>query len=145
MRIPASRIITFADGRYKRDSSGRPAIIWPVLNSERELVDTLAWHVETPTRWWLRYADDCPLLGARQLAVARYFGDSIQLHPTPQHWLLAHGKGVVILRWDFDYRGLFEGVPSVECDCSALKTRIRDSFRRWEPLVISTWKVRHVA
>lgn len=143
LRLPAARITTSADGTYKREPSGRPAIIWPVRDSERETVNLVAWHVETPTRWWMLYGDDCPLLGARQLAVARYFGDSIRLHPTPQEWLLANRDGVVILRWNIDYRDIFDGVASVGCDCPALGTRFRDSLRRWEPLLTS--EARHGA
>lgn len=140
--IPAARIITSADGRYRRDPSGRPAIIWPVRDSERELVDTVAWHVETPTRWWMLYGDDCPLLGARQLAIARYFGDAIELHPTPQHWLLAHRRGVVILRWDVDYADTFEGVGAVHCCNSEFEHRFQQALRAWEPdIVVGTSRV----
>ena len=143
MRIPAARITTTADGIYRRDPSGRPAIIWPVRNSEREFVDTVAWHVETPAHWWMFYGDDCALLGARQLAMARDYGHAIRLHRTPQEWLLANRDGVVILRWDIDYRDFFDGVASVGCDCPALETRFRDSLRRWEPLLTS--EARHAA
>ena len=142
--IPAARIITSADGRYRRDPSGRPAIIWPVRDSERELVDLVAWHVEAPGHWWLFYADDCPLLGARQLAVARYFGDSIELHPTPQDWLLASRQGVVILRWDVNYRDIFEGVGTVQCCSVDFESRFRQALRAREPATIVR-KMRHVA
>ncbi len=136
LRLPAARIVTSADGTYKCDPNGRPALIWPVRNTERELVDTVAWHIETPGHWWMHYGDDCPLLGARQLAIARYFGDAIELHPTPHDWLLAHGNGVVILRWDVDYRDVFEGVGTVQCCSVNFEHRFRRALRALEPDIV---------
>ena len=144
MRIPAARIRADKDGTFRRDPEGEPAIIWPVLDSDREIVNLVAWHVETPTRWWLFYADDCPLLGARQLAVARYFGDPVQLHPTPQHWVLANRQGVVILRWDIDYHDVFDGVGSVQCCSVDFEHRFRQALRAREPATIVR-EMRHAA
>ena len=137
LRLPAARIVTSADGTYKCDPNGRPALIWPVRNTERELVDTVAWHVETPTHWWMYFGDDCPLLGARQLAVACYFGDAIELHPTPQSWLLALGRGVVILRWNYlDLDLLFDGVGTVHCCSFDFEHRFRQALRAREPDIV---------
>ena len=144
--IGAARIVPSADGTYRPDPAGQWAAICPVRNSNLKLVDCVAWHVEMSGRWWLRHGDECPLLGARQLAVARYFGEVIQLHSTPEDWLLALGRGVAILKWDVDYRDLFDGVARVECDSPALQERLRDALRRWEPSVtIKPSEVRRAA
>ena len=53
LRLPAARITTSADGTYKREPSGRPAIIWPVRNNKHEPIGNVAgravarMHVET--------------------------------------------------------------------------------------------------
>ena len=47
--LPAARIATSADGTYRRSPTGNPAIILPVRNVERELVDTVGNDVERKT------------------------------------------------------------------------------------------------
>jgi len=137
LRLPAARIVTSADGTYRRSPTGRLATYQHVRNAERELVDFVAWYVEKPTIWWMLYGDDCPLLGARQLAIACYFGDAIELHPTPQSWLLALGRGVVILRWDYlDLDLLFDGVGTVHCCSFDFEHRFRQALRAREPDIV---------
>ena len=89
------------------------------------------------------YADDCWLLGSRQLAVAAYHGDAIRLHSTPERWLRAGRVGVVILNWGIDCRDLFEGVERVECNSPQLEQMLRRGLRRWEPPLASVREAAH--
>ena len=133
--IGAARIVPSADGTYRPDPSGQWAVILPVRDREGELCDLAAWFPNQPERWWLRFGDATPLLGARALAVAAYFGDPIELFPTPEQWALAGGRGCAALNWCAPIGDLFEGVSRVECDSPALQVRLRDTLRRWEPPV----------
>ena len=143
--IAAARIITAGDGTYRPDTSGEWAAILAVHDQDGEVADLCAWFLDQPSRWWLYYGDEMPILGARALAVAAYFGDPIRLHSTPERWLLARGDGVVILRWDVDCRELFEGVSHVECDCPQLQRRFHQALRSWEPPVSIVGEARHAA
>ena len=134
--IPAARIITSADGRYRRDPSGWPAIIWPVRDSERELVDLVAWHVETPGHWWLFYRDEAIILGIRTLAIARDFKEPIVLHSTPQQWLLTGRTGVCVLRWNVPLQETLGDIPEITCDSAWLKRRLQKALRKNEPKMI---------
>ena len=107
--LGATRIITSSEGTYKPAPDGDYAAILPVCDIDGEIVDLCAWFVDAPGRWWLRHGDECFVLGARALGRAAYFGDPIELHATPQAWMLAGGLGTCILRWDIDLRDWFEG------------------------------------
>ncbi len=125
--IGAARIVVASDGTYRPDTAGQYAVIIAVHDQDREIADLCAWFPDRPGRWWLRYADEAPILGARALAMARYFGEAIKLYSTPERWLLVRGDGVVILRWSVDYRDLFDGVGRVECDSPPTRTPVPPS------------------
>ena len=143
--LGATRIVTSADGTYTPESDGDYAAIVPVHDVNHELVDLLAWHVGSPGRWWRRFAA-WPVLGARDLAKARYYHDPVVLHSTPDAWVLAGGEGVCLLDWHLDLRPLFQGVSAVRCDSQTLAARFQTAMRRWEPkTTISRVKTRHAA
>ena len=143
--IGAARIAPSADGTYRPDPTGELAYILGVFDVDHELVDLLAWHVGSPGRWWRRFAA-WPVLGARELAKARYYHDPVVLHSTPDAWVLAGGDGVCLLDWHLDLRPLFEGVSAVRCDSQTLAARFQTAIRRWEPkITISRVETRHAA
>ena len=117
----------------------------PVEGEVYDIVDLLAWLPDKPETWWLRRGNETPILGARNLAIAAYFGDKITLHPNPQDWLLAGGHGVCVLKWSWPLDNLFEGVGAVECDSPQLQERFVKALRRWEPPVFARQEVLHVA
>ncbi len=133
MRLPAARICTFSDGTFRRSSEGEPALIWPVVDCDREMVDLVAWDVDTPSRWWLLYRDEAVVLGARTLAISRYFQEPITFHSTPQQWLLAGRTGVCVLRWNVPLHEILEGVPQITCDSPRLKRLLQKALRQSEP------------
>lgn len=143
--IGAARIVALPNGRYRPIDDGELAYILGVFDVDHELVDLLAWHVGSPGRWWRRFAA-WPVLGARELAKARYYHDPVVLHSTPDAWVLAGGDGICLLDWHLDLRPLFEGVSAVRCDSQTLAARFQTAMRRWEPRVtISRVEVRRAA
>ena len=161
-----AKISTDADGRYRPEPSGEWAAIVPVRDRYSNLCDLVAWLPDEPQRWWLRNGDETPILGTEALALAAWDGRSIDLHSTPEHWLLAKSgtcirppgvctvecdtcalpRGACVLRWDLDLRELFEGVTRVNCDCPELERRLLRSLRGWEPRVTAgRQEVRHAA
>ena len=144
LEFGASRIVTAADGTYRPDTEGEWAAALGVHDQDGELADLVAWFPDRPGRWWLRYGE-VVVLGARALAVARYFNDPTTLHGTPQSWALARGKGVCVLRWDVDLWELFDGIARVDC-VPNLADRLRRSLRQWEPVLPApARRVRHAA
>ena len=139
------RIVTAADGTYRRDRDGLPAATLAVRDRYGELCDFLAWIPPARSPWWLLHGGETPILGARALALAAYFGDTVRLYSTPEAWAVAGGDDVVILKWDVDCGELFEGVARVECDCPELQQRLRQMLRRWEPTLVTVREVSHAA
>ena len=142
-RWPAARIRTSKDGTFRRDPEGEPALIWPVFDSDDDMVDLVAWDVDAPSRWWLLYRDEAIVLGAHTLAIARYFQEPIILHSVPQQWLVTGRTGVCVLRWDVPLPEILEGVPEITCDSAWLKRRLQKALRQNEPKMIV--EARHAA
>ena len=134
--LGATRIITSAEGTYTPAPDGDYAAILPVHDAEGELANLVAWSPDAPGHWWLRYSDECFILGARALEVAAYFHDPIELQGTPQVWAIEGGKGACVLRWDVDLRPWFEGLKRVDCH-AAVASRLRQNLRAWEPVTRS--------
>ena len=66
-----ARIETKDDGTYVVDPHGKLAALVPVRDRYGELVDLVAWFPDNPSAWWLRYGDECPVLGSRALGYGR--------------------------------------------------------------------------
>ncbi len=132
-----ARIETRPDGTFRPSEVGEWAVTVGVDDREGRLVDFVAWFFASESRWWLRDNDQCPVLGAEELALAVDCGKTIRLHSTPEGWLRGRGRGVCILRWDLHLAPLFGGVKQIECDGLDLERRLRAMLRRWEPEVVT--------
>ncbi len=137
------------DGTWRADPSGFPAVLMAVHDRYGELVDLVAWSPDKPSAWRLRFGDECPILGAADLAQAAWYQESVSLYSTPERWLRArrrahaggrldhqggdHRQAICILHWGVDMGPLFEGVTTVSCDSPELHDRFRNSLRAWEP------------
>ena len=142
----AACIAPAGDGTFTFNKDGEPAVVIGVEDRDGVLCDLVAWLPEDPGRWWLRHADEMPILGARELAVAAYFGDPIALYATPEQWLIAGRRGACVLMWDAPLRDLFEGVASICCNSLELRGRLRKALRQSEPrLAVARREVRHGA
>ena len=139
------RIETNTDGHFEFAPNGESVILTRVHDRHGEVVDFVAWRPDEPGSWWLRRGDETPILGARNLAMAAYYGDPITLHPTPQDWLLAGWKGACIIKWSWPLDDLFEGVGEIWCDSEPLRQKMIAAWRRWEPPVIVRQEVRYAA
>ena len=134
-RFGVARILPRSDGRYRLDPSGGWAVIVEVNDADGDLVDLCAWLVSDETKWWLRYGGEVSILGARNLAVANYFGEPITLCSTPERWLFTQGVGICIINWATAARECFENVARVDVDQPALGRRFLQFIRHWEPRV----------
>ena len=148
--IRLAHIRIMSGGRFELDPAGAEAIMLTVegivddlMGMSIEPVDLVAWLPASPWRWALRFRT-APILGEVTLDRARFHGDAIALHATPERWCEAKGQGVCVLDWKVDLRPLFEKVSSVECDSDHLAKRLRAAFRAFEPAV-KNCEARHAA
>lgn len=135
-----ARIEPLANGTYRPADEGEWAVVVAVHDRHNELVDLVAFFPDDPTRWWLRYGDDCPVLGCGDLATAAYFGDPITLYSAPEAYLFAHARPArgwiaCVLDWSVDLGPLFDGVRRVEIGGLDLAHRFLKAVRRGEPVV----------
>ncbi len=133
LRLTAVRIVTEDDGTYSVDPRGRLAALIPVRDRWGEIVDAVAFFPEEPEQWWLRYGDETPILGAEALAYAAWEHQPLMLWETPLQWLLQHRSGSVVLDWGVDLRTIFEDIPTVACQSTALSDRLRQNFLKFGP------------
>ncbi|MEE9249741.1 MAG: hypothetical protein V3U93_01260 [Alphaproteobacteria bacterium] len=139
-----TRVEPRPDGTFRPSEDGQWALTLGVDDREGRLVDFVAYFLNNPGRWWLRFRDETPFLGARDLAFAADCGKSIRLFSTPDTWLraqLRHGdhEAVCVLNWGVDLCPLFDGIEAVVCNTPGLARRLREKLREWEP------EVRHAA
>ncbi len=134
LRLTAVRIVTEDDGTYSVDPHGRLAALIPVRDRWGEIVDAVAFFHDSPQRWWLRFNDEVPILGARALAMAAWERQPLTLWETPLQWLLKHRSGAVVLDWGVDLRTLFEEIPTINCQSKALSDRLQRNFLEFGPL-----------
>ncbi len=139
--LSLGRVRFLDDGTWRVDPTGAPAVLIPVHDRGDFVADVIAYHLDDPSEWWLRYGDSCPLLGARALARAAYHQDPVKLCSTPERWLIGQRRApsapspVCILDWGVGLGPLFDGVSHVECDSPALCDRFRKALRSWEPTI----------
>ena len=158
--VSLGRVRFSDDGSWRADPSGAPAVLASVHDRYGDLVDLVAWLPDKPSAWWLRYGDECPILGAADLAQAAWYQEPVSLYSTPESWLRArcrardgdhhHQEGdrrrCCILRWGLDLTALFAGVRVVHCETAELEHRLLRLFRAWEPKTSSAPEVqRHAA
>ena len=135
--VSLGRVRFLADGTWRADPAGTPAVLIPVHDRDGVAVDIIAYHLDDPSEWWLRYGDSCPILGAQALAVAAYHHDPVRLCSTPERWLLSRRRPtpppVCVLDWGVELGPLFEGVSTVVPDNHELHDRFQRALRSWEP------------
>ncbi len=151
--VSLGRVAFLADGTWRADPAGAPAVLVPVHDRYGELADLIAWSPDKPSAWWLRYGDECPILGAADLAQTAWYQEPVFLYSTPERWLRARGsrlyhegdhldhqggnhhQAICILHWGVELGPLFEGVSRIECDSPELRDRFRKAIRSWEPKI----------
>ena len=144
--LSLGRVAFLDDGTWRADPSGAPAVLIPVHDRDGVAVDIIAYHLDDPSEWRLRYGDCCPILGAEALAMAAYHRDPVTLCSTPERWLLARshpGAGVhlhhqggdetCVLDWGVDLGPLFAEVSHIQCDSVGLHDQMQRAIRSWEP------------
>ena len=144
-RLTAIRIVDENDGTYSVDPHGRLAALIPVRDRWGELVDIVAFIQDEPEQWWCRYGDETPILGAKALAYAAWERQPLVLWETPLQWLLQHRSGSVVLDWGADLRTIFEDIPAVNCQSTALSDRLQRNFLKFGPRLTVRTGVGHLS
>ncbi len=139
--LSLGRVAFLDDGTWRADPSGAPAVLIPVHDRDGVAVDIIAYHLNDPSEWRLRFGDECPILGAADLAQAAWYQEPVSFYSTPERWLIGRRRApsvpspVCILDWGVELEPLFEGVSRVECDSPELRDRFRKAIRSWEPKI----------
>lgn len=136
----AYHILTQDDGTFRlcsKDSGGMVAAVLAVCDRYGEQGDLVAWAIDNPTRWWLRYGDLTPVLGSRHLAWANDERSDATLHGSPEGWMLAGMKGACVIDWGVDLRALFEDIPRIYCDTNELREHLGKALRRHAPRLLT--------
>ena len=126
--LTAIRIVTTGNGTYRVDPRGELAVLVPVRDRWGELIDAVAFFQDDPGRWWLRFGDESPILGARTLARAAWEHQPLILWETPLQWLLKRRRGCCVLDWGANLRPLFDEIPEIACQSGALSERLQRNF-----------------
>lgn len=126
--------IAIDGGRWSRRFRGERAIVLPIVGAESgELVDLVAFRLETPRSFW-SYAGAAPLLGQHSLERAAYFEEPLFVHESPLDWLKAGMTGVVILDWTRYWPGYLAGIPALRFLDDNFARRARDLLSRPLPI-----------
>ena len=142
--LSLGRVRFLADGTWRADPSGFPAVLMAVHDRYGEPVDLVAWSPDKPSEWRLRFGDECPILGAADLAQAAWYQEPVSLYSTPERWLLSRRRPtpppVCVLDWGVELGPLFDGVSHVECDSVGLRDQMQRALRLWEPEITAPGK-----
>ena len=139
------RIEPRPDGMFRPTESGQWAVTLGVDDCEGRLIDFVAYFLNAPGRWWLR-RNEIPILGAEAISRAEFSRRPLSLYETPHAWLLARGRGAVVLDWGCDLHEIFKLVPRIHCQSAGLKDRLRRSFWKSLPKITAPRKeMRHAA
>ena len=102
-----ARVSTIGGRCYTPSPAGDVLVILPVWAGPAPsifqavetpaLADLLAWHPETPTRWWYRIGTPGAVLGGDNLELAHAEGLPINFATTPLDWLRGDCRGGVLL------------------------------------------------
>lgn len=118
------RVQVYDDGTFRFDpEGGREYVVAAVFNELEEAVGMVAWNPAAPDAWWLLTGAE-ELLGWRWLRNKQFAQEPVTLYATPREWFEAQGRGVVILDWRCDPRGIFLGVPKVNCAGRRLRDKL---------------------
>lgn len=115
------------DGTFRfrsEDGGGKPHVCLNVDDRYGVWCEIVAWRVDNPSRWFLRYGDQTPILGAAKLAWANAEQREVALHGTPEGWIMAGMKGVCVIDWRVDLRELFVDVARVICESEELRRHL---------------------
>ena len=126
--------------RFRHNPDGEPAHLCIARDRYGLPDDLVAWLPDKPERWFV-HEGTCPVLGARNLAIAAAWGDSIAIHPTPCAWITSGGEGFVVLDWDMNLVPLFDGILNIDVDDVVdvghvnIAKRLRENFARFLPKI----------
>ncbi len=125
---------------FRLDPAGELAQIAPIRDRYDRLEDLVAWFPDVLGRWYVREGL-CPILGARELALAASHGDPVMIYPTPSAWVAADGAGICVVDWGVELLGCFEGVTEISTahlsagTAAAIEKLLKRNFWRGLPRV----------
>jgi hypothetical protein len=115
-----ARITTYSDGSFELAPDGSEATLIPVALHDGTVVDFVAFFAADPRRWWTEKLA-ATHLGDAELNRAQWFGQPINLVPTPALWLTAPEQSMCILDWRADIRAILGDVADIVCSSHELK------------------------
>lgn len=140
------RVRTTPDGLYEPEDGGGwaavvPVVQWPEINPYGlpallmgEIVDLVAFHLDSPMRWWWRVGHAW-LLGEDLLDDR---GESVAVVATPLDWLACGGDAVCILDWRAPAScwSVLRHGPALSFTDDTLRQRVRKALVANTPLPI---------
>ena len=149
--VVAAQILPRENGTFRWSKTGRWALTVGVYDRDERLIDNVAYFLDDPSTWFLRRADQTPILGARDIAFAVDQQQTVKLCSTPDLWLSGHCRRswrsiACIIDWSVNISPLFDGVSRIECDSPELQKRLCHALRKWEPkITVPRRGTRHAA
>lgn len=121
--------IGIQNGRWAERFRGDRAMIVPVCDDAGDLLDLIAFRLETPRSFWT-YDGAAAMLGQWNLEHAQYYEEPLLIHECPLDWLRAGCSGVVILEWKDFWPFTLAGIPALRCSSDDFGRRIKARMER---------------
>lgn len=120
--------IAIKSGRWERRFMGDRAVVIPVhAPTDGELIDLVAFRIETPRSYW-SMDGRAVMLGYDSLTRAAFMGEPLMVHECPMDWLRAGRTGIVILGWEHYWPAYLAGVPALRTMTAEFGRKLHDKL-----------------
>jgi len=137
----ARALLDHKTGTWQPDNHGVPVCVladqplldvtdplWGVLPFAPR--DLIAFRPRDPSSWWLR-TGDAALINPEAVEESTFRNAPLAVHTDPLAWMVARGRGVVIVDWSrHPLRFHLSGPPSLMCGTFDLAERLDSRFKR---------------
>jgi hypothetical protein len=118
------------NGRWEQRFQGDDAYIVPVYEPiDGELVDLVAFRLETPKSYWT-LDGRAPFLGYDALYEAEARQQPLMVYESPLEWLKDDQRGIVILDWQHHWPLWLANVPALRCRGIPFGRRLHATLQR---------------
>lgn len=132
IRIGAADIVV-KDRRWARLFRGQRAIIVPAHNPFGEIIDLIAFRMDTPRSFW-PLTGMAMALGEDQIDRAAALGEPLIVHECPLEWLRAGRRGCVVVDWAHYWPFYLGAVPALQFEDREFAARAVDLMQRPVPI-----------
>jgi hypothetical protein len=120
------RVEALSDGTFIPDEDGKEMIILPDYYNG-ELVDLIAFDINTPYQWYLYYMNSV-VANQDHIDEMAYFENPAKLYLTPLSWFLNGCKGSVVVNWQGHLPLYFASIQKIECETEGLKQKLKQTL-----------------